>query len=163
MEILYDPAVLVSLLGSLLIALLSKRLARFGEYLITHVFLLPRRFRDRLRVKRWGSRRNLIERARGHHSVTLSIARTYAFLLIFVVSFVAYLLLITLGPLKGIGDLPFAVQAFIASPMYVAEALWLFQRDRMTTLVRIAEKRVTNRSSTLRSYGPSPDGLKAAA
>jgi len=150
MEVLYEPTVLVSLLGSLFIALFSKRLAKVGEYLIARVFLLPRRLRDRFRVRRWRARRNLIEQARGHHSVTLSIARTNAFLLIFVFSLVAYLLLITLGPLKGIGDLPFAVQAFIASPMYAAEVLWLIQRERMTKLVRIAESRVTNRSNSLR-------------
>jgi len=163
MDVLYAPAVLVSLFGSLLIALFSRRLARLGEYLIAHLSLLPHRFRGRLKAKRWRSRRQLIESARGHHSVTLSITRTYALLLIFVLTLVVYILLVTLGPLKGIGELPLAVQAFVASPIYVTEALWLFQRERMAKLVRIAEKRVTNRSSTLRPAGPPPDALRRAA
>lgn len=95
--------------------------------------------------------------------MTVSIARTYALLIIFIITFVVYLLMVALGPLKGIGGLPFVVQAFIASPIYVAETLWLFQRERMIKLVRIAERRVTNRSRTLRPCGPPSGGLKAAA
>lgn len=163
MDVLFEPAVLVSLVITLVVAMLSKRLSILGEYLIAHISLIPGRFRERLRVKRWRSRRKLIEIARGHHRVTLSIVRTYALLLVFLAVFAVYLLLIVLGPLKGIGQLPFSVQALISSPIYITEILWLVQRERMFNLVRVAENRVTNRSSTFRPAGPPPDALKRAA
>jgi hypothetical protein len=163
MDVLFEPAVLVSLIVTLLVAMFSKRLSILGEHLIAHISLIPRRFSKRLRLKRWRSRRNLIEEARGHHRVTLSIARTYALLLVFLFAVVGYLLLIILGPLKGIGQLPTSIQALISSPIYISEILWLLQRERMFNLVRIAESRVTNRSSTCRPAGSRPDALKRAA
>ncbi len=163
MDVLFEPAVLISLVITLVVALLSKRLSILGEYLIAHISVIPGRFLERLRLKRWRSRKKLIEIVRGHHRVTLSIVRTYALLLVFLAVFAVYLLLIGLGPLKGIGQLPLSVQALISSPIYIAEVLWLLQRERMFNLVRIAENRVTNRSSTFRPAGPSPDAFKRAA
>lgn len=163
MDVLWEPAVVVSFVVTLLVAMLSKRLSLLGEYLIGHISFISKRSRVRLRVQRWRARRKLIESARGHHRVTLSIVRTYALLLLFLSVFGVYLMLIVLGPLKGIGQLPFSVQALISSPIYIAEALWLVQRERMLNLVRIAENRVTNRSSTFRPAGPPPDALKRAA
>lgn len=148
MDVLLEPAVLVSFVVTLLVAMLSQRLSILGEYLIGHISFISNKSRVRLRVQRWRARRKLIESARGHHRVTLSIVRTYALLLLFLSIFAVYLMLIVLGPLKGIGQLPFSVQALISSPIYIAEALWLVQRERMLNLVRIAENRVTNRSST---------------
>ena len=153
MEVLFEPAVLVSLIGTLLVAMLSKRLAILGEYVIAHIFLIPRRFRERLRLRRWRSRRKLIEDARGHHRVTLSIAKTYSLLFIFLLVFVFYLLLVILGPLQGIAQLPFSIQTLISAPIYISETLWIIQRGRMLNLVRVAENRVTNRSSTFRPVG----------
>ena len=163
MDVLFEPAVLVSLVVTVLGAMFAKRLSMLGESLIGQISLISRKSRTRLRVKRWKSRRKLIDSARGHHSVTLSIVRTYALLLLFLTVFAVYLLLIVLGPLKGIGQLPFSVQALISSPIYITEALWLVQRERMFNLVRIAESRVTNRSSTFRPVGPTPEAPKRAA
>lgn len=148
MEVLFEPAVLVSIFGSLLIAMLSKRLTRLGEYLITHISLAPKKVHGRLRILKWRNKKKLILTARSPHKVTWAIVRTYAYLIFFVLVIVLYLLLITLGPLKSIGKLPWELQAFIASPIYVFEILWLLQKEKTRQLVNVAEQRVTNQSTS---------------
>lgn len=153
MNILFEPSVLISLIIPLVIGMLSKRLSLLGEYLIDHVFMIPRKFRERLRLKSWSLRRKLIEDARGHHRVTLSIARSYALLFAFLLVVTIYLLLLVLGPLQGIGQLPLIIQFLISSPIFILEILWLIQRGKMLNLVRTAENRVTNRLSAFRPAG----------
>ncbi|WP_045857950.1 hypothetical protein [Teredinibacter purpureus] len=146
MEVLLEPAVIVSLIGSLLIAMLSKRLAGLGEFFLGHVSLIPSKAIGRIRVLKWRYRKNLILSARNQHRVTWAIVRTYSFLIFFVLVIVLYLLLITIGPLKGIGNLPGSVQAFIAAPIYIIEVLWLLQKEKAQDLIKVAEKRVTRLS-----------------
>ena len=148
MDVFLEPAVIVSLVCSLLIAMLSKRLTHVGEYLITHISPFPERIRTRIRVLRWQNRKKLILDALSYHKVTWSIIRTYTLLIFFALAIVLYLLLIAIGPLKGIGTLPWPIQAFIASPVYVLEVLWLLQKEKTTVLVRVAEQRVTNQSTS---------------
>ncbi len=148
MEVLLEPAVIVSLISSLLIAMLSTRLAGLGEFLLGHVSLLPSKAISRIRTVKWRYKKNLILNARNQHKVTWAIVRTYAFLIFFVLVIVLYLLLITIGPLKGIGNLPGAVQAFIAAPIYVIEVLWLLQKEKAQDLVKVAEQRVTSQSTS---------------
>ncbi len=148
MEVLLESSVLVSILGSLLIAMLSRRLTRLGEYLLTHISLAPRKVRGRLRIAKWRNKKNLLLKARSPHQVTWAILRTYSYLIFFVLIIALYLLLVTLGPLKGIGSLPWQLQAFIASPIYIFEILWLLQKEKTLTLVRIAEQRVTSQSTS---------------
>ncbi|MBV1928501.1 MAG: hypothetical protein KUG81_03210 [Gammaproteobacteria bacterium] len=146
MEVLFEPAVITSLLVSLFIAMLSKRLTRLGEYFISHISLLPKKVRTKIRVLKWRYRKTLILTARNQHNVTWAIVRTYTFLMFFVVVITLYLMLITIGPLKGIGNLPASVQAFIASPIYIFEVLWLLQKYKAQVLVKVAGKRVTKPS-----------------
>lgn len=148
MEVLFEPAVLVSLLGSLLIAMISQRLTSLGEFLLGHVSLIPSKALTRIRVMKWRYIRNLILSARNHHKITWAIVRTYSFLIFFVSVIVLYILLITIGPLNGIGNLPGPVQAFIAAPIYIFEVLWLLQKEKAQELVKVAERRVTSQSIT---------------
>lgn len=57
MEVLYEPTVIVSLVSSLLIAMLSQRLASLGEFLLSHTFLIPSKAITRIRVINWRYRR----------------------------------------------------------------------------------------------------------
>ena len=145
MGVFLEPSVIASLCVSLIIALLSKRLARFGEYLIDHLFLVPMRVKTQIRLLGFRRRKELILDARSYHKVTWSIVRTYTFLIFFSLAVLLYLLLIAIGPLKGIGSLPKTVQMFIAAPIFVFEILWLLQKDKAKSLIRISEQRVTNR------------------
>lgn len=143
MEVLLEPTVIVSLIASLLIAMLSRRLTRLGEFMISHISLLPMRVRTKIRILKWRHRKNIILTARNQHKVTWSIVRTYTFLIFFVLIVIFYLCLITIGPLNGIGNLPRSVQALISSPIYIFEVLWLLQNSKAQTLVKTAERRVT--------------------
>lgn len=148
MDVFFEPAVIVSLVCSLFIAMLSKRLTHLGEYLIVRLSPFSGKIRTRIRVLRWQKRKKLILDARSYHKVTWSIIRTYTLLIFFVLAIVLYLLLIAIGPLKGIGSIPWPIQAFIASPIYVFEVLWLLQKEKATVLVRVAEQRVTSQSTS---------------
>lgn len=148
MEVLLEPAVIVSLVGSLLIALLSKRLASLGEFLLRHASLIPLKTVARIRVLKRRHRKTLILNARNQHKVTWAIVRTYSFLIFFFLVIALYLLLITIGPLKGIGNLPRSVQVFVAAPIYIFEVLWLLQKDKAQQLVKVAEHRVTSQSTS---------------
>ncbi len=57
MEVLFEPTVIVSLIASLLIAMLSRRLTRLGEFLISHISLLPMRIRTKIRILKWRQRK----------------------------------------------------------------------------------------------------------
>jgi hypothetical protein len=144
MEVFLEPAVIVGLIA----VLLSKRLADLGEFLLGHMSLVPSKALGRVRVLRWRYRKNLILSARNQHKVTWAIVRTYSLLIFFVLVIVLYLLLITIGPLKGIGDLPQAVQAFIAAPIYITEVLWLLQKEKAQDIITASEKLVTSQSTS---------------
>ena len=150
MEVLFEPSVITSLIVSAVIAMLSKRLTHMGEFLISHISLLPKKARTKIRVLKLKYRKRLILTARNQHNVTLAIVRTYTFLMFFGLAIALYLILITIGPFKGIGSLPASAQAFIASPIYIFEVLWLLQKDKAQILVKIAGKRVTNISKRTR-------------
>lgn len=138
MEIFFEPAVLVSIFFSVIIAMLSRRLTRLGEYLIAHISLLPIRFVTRVRIAKWRYRKNLVLTARNQHKVTWAIVRTYTLQRYFFSAFILYLLLIAIGPLKGVGSLPASVQLLIAAPIYVFEVIWLLQKDKAQALVKAA-------------------------
>lgn len=148
MEVFLEPAVIVSLLGSLVFAMLSKRLSRLTEYLLAHISLLPGKGRTKIRVLRWRYNKKLIQDARSFHKVTWSIIRTYTLLIFFILFFMLEVLLIFIGPLKGIGNLPYSIQALIFSPTYIFEILWLLQKEKTALLVRTAEQRVTIQSTS---------------
>lgn len=94
MEVLSEPAVLVSLVSSFLIAMLSNKLAHLGEFLLGHISLIPPKVITRIRVINWRYRRNLILSARNHHNITWAIVRTYSLLIFFVLVVALYLLLV---------------------------------------------------------------------
>jgi hypothetical protein len=147
MEVIFEPAVLISLIGGLFIAMLSKRLTRLGEYVISHFSLLPVKSRRKIHILKWRHRKSLIITARSHHKVTWAIVRCYTLLILFILVITLYLLLITVGPLQGMGKLPGSVQAFISAPIYVFEILWILQKDKAQTLIKVAERRVTKPSN----------------
>ena len=101
MDILLEPTVIASVVISLLIAMLSNRLANFGEFLIAHVSLLPVKVRNRIRVVKWRRKKKIILTIRNHHKVTRAIIRSYTLLIFFFLTSVLYMFLITTGPLKG--------------------------------------------------------------
>lgn len=142
MDILFEPAVIISIVFSLLIAMLSKRLTRMGEYFISHMSLLSVKIRNKIRAINYKRRRKLILTVRSHHKVTWAIIKTHTLLIFFVLVSILYILLILLGPLRGIGNLPSSIQLLISSPIYLFEILWLFQRDKTQVLMKIADERV---------------------
>lgn len=154
MEALLQTNVIVPILISLILAIFSHRLGRVGELLISYISSSINSVHDYVVRKKWKLYREAICAARGKHKVTLNIVRTYAFLIIFLLIFFTYLLLILTGPLKGIGELPRSVQLFIASPIYVFEALWLIQKEKMLFLIHVSEKRVTKFSNSGRLKSP---------
>ena len=145
MDILLEPTVFASVVISLLIAMLSNRLANFGEFLIAHVSLLPVKVRNRIRVVKWRRKKKIILTIRNHHKVTRAIIRSYTLLIFFFLTSVLYMFLITTGPLKGMGSFPSSIQLLITSPIYLFEVLWLLQRDEAQTLIKVADKRLFNR------------------
>ncbi len=147
MAAILEPTVLISILFSLLIALFSRRLSKFGEQLISYISSSPNKFHNYVVRQKWKSYRKVINAVRGQHQITLSIVRTYSFLIVFLIVMFTYLYLIIFGALKGFGELPSSVQLFIASPIYVFEVLWLMQKEKMLFLIRVAEKRVTIKSN----------------
>jgi len=112
---------------------------------------MPERILKFIRVKKWGYRRTLLTTALNPAEVTWHSVRSYARMLLFVGTCFFYLCLISFGPLKGFGQLPIELQAFISSPIYIFEILWLIQREFTKDLIQVVGiRRVTNQLTARR-------------
>lgn len=67
--------------------------------------------------------------------VTYQIIRSHTYFILFIGSIGFYLGLMALGPLKGLGELPVAVQLLITVPIYIFEIIWLVQGSVARDLV----------------------------
>lgn len=146
MGIIFEPSVIISIVISLLIAMLSKRLANLGEKTIAYLTSFSFKIKNKINTMKWRKRRSLLLSIRNEHKVTWAIIRSYTFFILFSLIFISYMFLLTIGPLKGIGNLPSSVIILISSPIYIFEILWLVQRDKAQTLVKIADEKIINRS-----------------
>lgn len=146
MEALLEPAVIIPLIVTFLIGLLTHKLARLGDALLHHASLMPTKVHARIRALKWRNRKNLILDARNPHKVTWSIIRAYALLILFVLLLVFYMLASLIPPFNSIFSLPKSTQALMTSPIYILEALWLFQKEKAQELVKAAGRNITKYS-----------------
>lgn len=146
MGIIFEPSVIISIVTSLLIAMLSKRLTNLGEITISYLTSFSFKIKNKISIMKWRKRRSLLLSIRNEHKVTRAIIRAYALFILFSLVFISYMFLLTIGPLKGIGNLPSSFIMLISSPIYIFEILWLIQRDKAQTLVKIADEKIINRS-----------------
>lgn len=114
LSVLTDPAVVITIL----IALFAHYLAAVGRHLVKGVIALPSALRIRLRIKKVGYKRSLLLTATSQSQITWNIVRTYALLLLFIGTFVAYFLVIVFM-VNSPGDLPISVQLLLAFPVFV--------------------------------------------
>ena len=146
MDIIFEPSVIISIVTSLLFAMLSKRLANLGERTIAYLTSFSFKIKNKINILKWRRKRVLLLSIRNEHKITQAIIRTYTFFILFSLVFISYMFLLTIGPLKGIGNLPSSIIIFISSPIYFFEVLWLVQREKTRTLIKIADEKITNRS-----------------
>jgi hypothetical protein len=139
-----EPGVFIPLLFTLLFYLFPSHGKQLGDWLIKCVGSLCLPAKKYLKVKCWGYKRRFLNRVHNPSEVNWHIVRTYSLMLMFSMAITVYVLLIALGPLKGIAAFPFGVQWFIYSPVLVLEALWLNQRDYTRSLINAVVKRQRN-------------------
>ena len=145
MDVFLEPAVIVSITISLIIAIFANKLAILGDFLLQHFGVLPKKLKTWIRAKEWKRRKNIILLTRNQTAITWQIARTYALLVIFIFIAIIYLLLVTIGPLKVINSLPSSAQLLIASPVFISEVLWIIQREKTLSLVKITGQRINSK------------------
>jgi hypothetical protein len=122
--------------------LFAKTIYRSPHYVFK--FLLWQRIRHKKNIKkmRWDG-----------EEITFQSIRTHTYFCLFIGSIFFYLYLIILGPLKGIGLLPYSVQLLIYSPNLVLEAIWILQHAFTRELIdsrakiRIKSKRNLRRTT----------------
>lgn len=146
MDIIFEPSVIISIVTSLLLAMLSKRLANLGECTIAYLTSFSLKIKNKINIFKWRKKRALLLSIRNEHKVTQAVIRTYTFFILFSLVFISYMFLLTIGPLKDIGNLHSSIILFISSPIYIFEVLWLIQREKTRTLVKIADEKIKNRS-----------------
>lgn len=148
MEYLYfltDPTVIITLV----IALFAHYLASLGRYLVLRLFSLSSVLKTWLRVKKISYKRRLLLIATSPSEITWHTVRTYTFFILFVVTFVAYIIVVT-TLLNGVEMLPVSVQLLIACPIFVWEVLWLKQKNLARDLIEISDCRALSRASRFR-------------
>ncbi len=143
-----EPGVIISVTITVVGLLFSSHFKKTGDWIIKHLGLLPGRLKADAKVKFWRYKRQYLERVYNPAELNWQIVRTYSLMLLFAMSLTLYVLLLAIGPLKGIGTLPTGIQLFICSPVLVLEALWLFQREYTRALIDTAGKRVTSQLTT---------------
>lgn len=145
LSVLAEPAVLITVV----IALFAHYLAALGRLLVRGFFAFPSVLKIWLRVKKIGYKRKLLMMSTNPSEITWHIVRTYAFLMLFVVTFVAYILVVTLL-LEGVANLPVAVQLLFAFPVFIWEVLWLKQKNITKDLMEISDYKTLSRKSRFR-------------
>ncbi|QLE97463.1 hypothetical protein [Neptunomonas phycophila] len=138
-----EPTVIISLSFSLLLFLFPTQGKKAGDRVLSKVGFLSGKVKVKIRVRRWGRNKKVIKTIRSPYEMQWQITRTYSLMLLFAVFITSYIILVAVGPLKGIGQLPVSVQYFIYSPVLALEALWLNQRENTKYLIKVAEERIT--------------------
>ncbi|MET4162881.1 hypothetical protein ABIE61_002742 [Marinobacterium sp. MBR-111] len=148
MHVFMEPAVLISLFGSLIIAMLSSRLNVFGDFIIDHISIFPMKVKSFLCRFDWRYRKNIILKIRNPHRVTAAIIRTYAFLILFFLLFMFFIIIVIGFHVEEFSSLPLSVQMLVSSPVFIIEILWLIQREKTRSLIRAVGMRKKNKSRT---------------
>lgn len=138
-----EPGVYVPMLLTLVVYLFPSHGKRVGDWLLRHMGTLCTPVKNYLKVKSWGYKRAFLTNVYNPSAVNWHIVRTYSLMLLFAISITLYVLLVAIGPLKGIGKLPMVVQWFIYSPVLVLETLWLVQREYTRSLINVVGRRLT--------------------
>lgn len=143
-----EPAVLICFLFSVLFYFFPDHGRRIGNWILFHLGFLSDRGRTSIRLMHWRSKRRALEKIHNPYVMQWLIVRTYSLMILFAVSITTYTLLIAIGPLKNIGQLPPAMQYFVYSPVFVFEVLWLIQRESTKNLIKASKERVTIQLTT---------------
>ena len=146
MNAILEPAVIISLIGSLFIAMLSNRLGMLGEFIISHITMLPEKAASWLRIRDWRYKKNVLLTLRNPHRVTKAIIRTYALLIIFIFSAAGFLLAILTKIPVDITDAPVSVKLSLFSPVLALEVLWLRQKEITRSLLWAAHLRYKSKA-----------------
>lgn len=152
MNAILEPAVIISLIGSLFIAMLSNRLGMLGEFIISHITMLPAKAIARLRIRNWRYRKNVVLTLRNPHRVTKAIIRTYALLIIFIFSAAAFLLAIITKIPVDITDTPLSIKLSLFSPVLALEVLWIRQKEITRSLLWAAHLRYNSKAKRNQRY-----------
>jgi hypothetical protein len=145
---LKEQTVIISLSFSLILYLFPDQGKRVGKWIISTIQIfasgLSLTIKQRIKVRRYRKNKAIVKKINSPYQMQWEITRSYSFMLLFSIFISSYILLIAMGPLKGIGNLPVTLQYIIYSPVLILELLWLIQRDRAKSLIKIAEKRITS-------------------
>ena len=142
-----EPAVLICFTFSVLFYLFPEQGKSMGRWLVTRSDFLSLRIRSSVRMMLLKNKKRALEKIYNPYEMQWLIIRTYSLMLLFAVSITNYAILIAIGPLKDIGELPVAIQYFIYSPVLVFETLWLIQRETTISLIKASRKRITCQST----------------
>lgn len=143
-----EPAVIICLTFSLLFYIFPNHGRRFGDWLVSHLGDFSQRIRILVRVRTWRRKKQALKQIYSPYEMQWLVTRTYSLMLLFGVSITTYVTLLAIGPLRGIGELPVAVQYLTYSPILVFEILWLMQREATRSLIKASLKRVTSQSTS---------------
>lgn len=143
-DALTEPTVIICLSFSLLLFFFPNQGKRIGDWILVLLGNTSVNIKSRIIAKSWCYRRGVLKKIYNPHEMQWQIVRTYSLMILFAMCVIIYFLLIFVGPLKGIGQLPVVVQLFVTTPVLVCEVLWLTQRANTRYLIRMAGKRVVN-------------------
>ena len=133
MEVMWVESMIIGII----VAVFSSYFSRFGMFLINKMLRAPSVIISKLSLFIWKSKKRLVILSRNSAEVTRHIVRSYALMIVFLMVCMFYFYLVTFGPMKSLGKLPWGVQLLATSPVYIIEALWLIQREYALTLVKV--------------------------
>lgn len=142
MKLLMDPTVITSLL----IALFAIQLSKLGTLFLAKIAALSSVLMQKTKLISWKHNKKILIRSKNHGELIRAVVRTYFLLAMFCMLGISYGVLITVGPLRQLGQFPTEVQLFLTAPLYCFEILWLMQREYTNELIDVSSR------ANVRSY-----------
>lgn len=143
---LNSPQTVVAIILALFIVFIEPIIAKIRGILVAALRRVPILGKGALRAIRLRNKKEIKRLRHNPAEITFQIVRAHTYYLLFWLAVMCYLALLFFGPLRGLANLPKAVQLFVATPIYAFEVLWLMQSERAKILIDNANKiRLRNR------------------
>jgi len=126
-EFLFQTEIILPLFSGLLFVFFSKEILWFRKSLFGILRKSPGFIKNLYLWVRIRHTKKTKKLRRIGDEVTYQTIRAHTYFILFIGSIAFYLALISLGPLKGMGELPASMQYVITAPIYFFEAVWLLQ------------------------------------
>ncbi|KZX71455.1 hypothetical protein A3724_15425 [Alcanivorax sp. HI0033] len=122
---LLQPEVVAGVVVTIALVFIEPVIRNVREFLWAVLRTSPSFVRSQLRASKCRHLRRIRRLRWNSDDLLFKVIRVHTYFVLFIFSIGFYIVLMSIGPLKGLSELPLSVQYLITAPIYIFEVVWL--------------------------------------